>query len=119
MTKKFNLLLDKFLINITNWVIANKYRIVGFIALVIFTISFSFLPYLNLVFTNSLVLFLIISLFFIIFHIGWKIILYISIAFLLIAFILTITGFTPMATVLGDFTYGFLIIIAIKYFILI
>jgi hypothetical protein len=117
MTKKFNLLLDRFLINITNWVIANKYRIVGFIALVIFTISFSFLPYLNLVFTNSLVLFLIISLFFIIFRISWKIIIYISIILLIMSFVLTITGFTPMATVLGDFTYGFLIIVALEYFL--
>ena len=48
MIKKLNLFLDKLFINITNWIIFNKYRIVGYIVLSILIVTFSFLPYLNL-----------------------------------------------------------------------
>ena len=117
MINKFNLLLDKLFINMTNWVIQNKYRLVGFIVFSILIVIAFFLPYLNLVFTSKLIIFLIATLFFVIFRIDWKIILYISIMLFIFAFILTITGFTSVSMILGDYIYGFLVIIAIEYFI--
>ena len=119
MIKRFNLLLDKIFVSITDCIIYYKYRIVGFIVLGILVIASSFLPYLNLIFTGKLVIFLILALFFIIFKISWKIILYICTILLIIALTLIITGFTPVSMILGDYIYGFLIIIAIQYFILI
>lgn len=117
MIKKLNLLLDKLFINMTNWVIQNKYRLVGFIVFSILIVIAFFLPYLNLVFTSKLVTFLILALFFVIFRVDWKIILYISIILFVFAFILTVTGFTSASMILGDYIYGFLVIIAIEYFI--
>ena len=116
MIKQINLFMDKIFINITNWIIYNKYRIVGFIVLTILVIAFSFLPYLNLIFTSKLVIFLIFALFFIIFKINWRIILYLCIILFGVALILTVSGFTPASMILGDYIYGFLVIITIEYF---
>ena len=116
MIEQINLFMDKIFVNITNWIIYNKYRIVGFMVLTILVIAFSFLPYLNLVFTNKLVAFLILALFFVIFKINWRIILYLCIILFGVALILTITGFTPASMILGDYIYGFLVIIAVAYF---
>lgn len=117
MIKRFNLLLDKFFVNITNWIIRNKYRIVGFIVFGILVIASSFLPYLNLVFTSKLVIFLILALLFVIFQINWKIMLWVCIIFLFLAFTLTITGFVSTSMILGDYIYGFLVLVAILNFI--
>ena len=119
MIKKFNIFLDKLLVNITNWVIQNKYRIVGFIVLSILIVSLSFLPYLNLVLTDKLVIFIEFALFFVIFKISWKLLVYFCVVLFFIAFVLGITGFTTISMILGDYIYGFLIVIAIEYFILI
>lgn len=117
MINFFYLHLDKFFINITNWVTRDKYRIVGYIALAILVVVASFLPYLNLVLTNKLILFLIFMLAFIIFRVSWKIIIYVCLIFFVLAFILTITGFTTTSMFLGDFIYGFLVFVAVIYFI--
>lgn len=119
MIKKLNLFLDKLFINITNWIIFNKYRIVGYIVLSILIVTFSFLPYLNLLFTINLIAFLLLALLFVIFRINWKIIIHICMLLFVVAFFLTITGFTSTSMILGDFIYGFLVIVAIEYFILI
>lgn len=117
MINKFNLFLDKLFMNITNWIIQNKYRFVGFIILSLLIVTAFFLPYLNLIFSIKFVIFSIIALFFVIFRIDWKIILYITIALFILAFILTVINFTPIAMVIGDYIYGLLVIIAIEYFI--
>lgn len=117
MVKKFNKFLDKIFINITDWIINYKYRIVGFIVFGILIVASSFLPYLNLFFTSKLVLFLLLVLFFVIFKIGWKIILYLCIFLFVCALALTITGFTSSSMILGDYIYGFLIVVAVLYFI--
>lgn len=119
MIKKINKFLDKLLVNITNWVIQNKYRIVGFTVLSILNASFSFIPYLNLVFTNKLVIFIIFALFFIIFKINWKLLVYFCITLFFIALVLDAVGFSTISMMFGDYIYGFLIVIAIEYFILI
>ncbi|MEK7472803.1 MAG: hypothetical protein AAB625_02060 [Patescibacteria group bacterium] len=119
MINKFNLLLDKFLIQVSESVMKNKYRIVGYIVLSILIVTFSFLPYLNLLFTINLIAFLLLALLFVIFRINWKIIIHICMLLFVVAFFLTITGFTSTSMILGDFIYGFLVIVAIEYFILI
>lgn len=117
MINKFNLFLDKLFMNITNWIIQNKYRFVGFIILSLLIVAAFFLPYLNLIFTHKLVIFLIIALFFVIFRIDWKVILNISILLFIVSFVLTVIGFILASMALGDYIYGFLIIIVIQYLV--
>ncbi|MCX6706399.1 MAG: hypothetical protein NTV24_04875 [Candidatus Woesebacteria bacterium] len=117
MIKRANLLLDKLLRNITNWVIRDKYKIVGFLFLTVLVVGLSFLPYLNLLFTKKLVVFVIFALLFAVFRLGWRVSLYFSIILFVLAFAFTLVGLIPLSQVLGDYIYGFLVLIAIEYFI--
>lgn len=115
--KKINLFLDKLLQNITNWVIRDKFKIVGFSVLTVLVVGLSFLPYLNLLFTKELVIFVIFALLFAVFRLGWRIILYFSIVLFVLAFVFTLVGLIPLSQILGDYIYGFLVLVAIEYFI--
>lgn len=117
MIKRINLFMDRIFVNITNWIICHKYSLVRFIVLTILVVALSFLPYLNLIFTSKLVAFLIFALFFVIFKINWKFILYLCIVLFVLALILTVSRFTSASMMIGDYIYGFLIIIAVQYFI--
>lgn len=119
--KKFNKFeLDKLLIDwltkIITWFNINKFRIFTFMLLSLIWITAANLPYLNFVFRKNLVIFLIFINLIFIFKLTWKLILYFCFGLFLISYLLTSFGSLHQAELVGNYIYGFLVIVSIKFF---
>jgi len=110
-----NKLLDMYLDNIEVWLRKNRRKVFLFVFLsVIWSIS-SRLPYLNLVFRTDLVIFLISVSLFIIFQINWKAILYFCFGLFFVSYLLDVVQLLQLSELIGDYIYGFLVLVIIKY----
>lgn len=114
-----NKLFDKYLDKTEFWLRENRLRVFFFTFLVAIWSVSSRLPYLNLVFTTDLVIFLISVSFFIVFQINWRIILYFCFGLFFISYFFDILGLLQLSELLGDYIYGYLALVVIKYFLLI
>lgn len=114
--KQINKLMEKQLRQYLFWMNKNLLREFSFILFSIFLISLSVLPYANLFFTRSLVFFLIIILAFLIFRTGWKVILYFCFCLFIISLLLNFIGLLSLSHIIGDYIYGVLVLVAIKFF---
>lgn len=111
-----NTLVSKLIESVVSWIKDNKLRIFVFLPLTLLWVTSSSLPYLNLVLTKKLVIFLVIVSSFFVFKMSWKTILYLCLLFVVGSYLFTILGFVQEAETLASYIYGFLIVVAIKFF---
>ncbi len=111
-----NALIDNLIKKISIWFGSRKVRIFIFLFLSLMWIAFSYFPYLNIVLTKGLIFFLILITLFFVLKLSWKIVLCVCIAFLFISYLLTLLGFLRGADLLGNYIYGFLVVVVIKFY---
>ncbi|MEK7497551.1 MAG: hypothetical protein AAB656_01385 [Patescibacteria group bacterium] len=108
--------MNNLLKKIALWFTGRKFQVIRFLILSLMWITAAYLPYLNLIFTKELIFFLIFITSFFIFKLSWKVILYSCIAFFFISCILVLFGFLREAELFGNYIYGFLITMVIKFY---
>ncbi|KKQ91803.1 MAG: hypothetical protein UT17_C0004G0151 [Candidatus Woesebacteria bacterium GW2011_GWB1_39_10] len=108
-------LLDGYLSKAFVWININRVRLILFIFTMSFWLLVSQLPYFNLIFTKELVVFLILTSLFQIFKIGWKTILYFCFGLFIISYFFDSLGLLPLSELIGNYIYGFLVIVIIKF----
>ena len=109
-------LLDDFLKQIFMRLSVNRLRVFLFVFIVFMWSMFTWLPYLNLVFTKELAIFLYLASFFTVFKISWKIILYFCLGLFLTSYLFNIFGLLQLSELLGDYIYGLLVLVVIGFF---
>ena len=87
-----------------------------FMLVSLFVVLVSLLPYINLLLTKHLIVFLIFVSFFAIFKIGWRKILYIIFFLFFIIILLTLWERGETASMIGDYIYGFLAMALVSFF---
>lgn len=110
-------LLDIYLGRLLVWINVNRLRVLFFVFIVFMWSVLSWLPYFNLVFTKELVVFLVLVSLSLIFRIDWKAILYFCFGLFLIACFFDFLGLLPLSESIGNYIYGCLALVAIKYFL--
>jgi len=107
--------LEKIIGKAVAWSLINRNRIILFLLISLFISFLSFLPYINLYFTQKLVVFSLLIILFAIFRIAWnKIILFVFSLFLL-AILLTLLKSYETASLVGNYIYGVLLFAFLDY----
>lgn len=118
INKKFiSKFLEKQLRHSLYWMNKHLLREFFFVIISLTTISFSFLPYTNLLFTRTLVIFLILVLMFVMFNFSWKTIIYFCVSFILLAFLFNLFGLLTLSQIIGNYVYGFLVLAVSKFIV--
>lgn len=112
---RLNGLLDVCVERLFLWVNNNRLRVFLFVFMVSILSAFSWLPYFNLIFTKELVVFLVLVSLFLIFRIGWKTILYFCFGLFIISYLFDSLGLLSLSELIGNYIYGFLVLIVIKF----
>ena len=116
INKKFiSKFLEKQLRRSLYWMNKRLLREFFFVIISLIIISFSFLPYTNLLFTRTLVVFLILILMFVLFNFSWKTIIYLCVGFIAMSFLFNLFGLFILSEITGDYVYGFLVLAISKF----
>lgn len=115
---KFDLheMLDSWSGKIVGWLDDNKFRLFAFAFLALVLVLASYLPYLNLIFTKNLTLFLILATLFFVFRLNWKFIICFCFGLFLLSYLFVSLGFLQNAELIGNYIYGFLVIAIVGFF---
>lgn len=116
-SQNINRFFSDFVLRISRWVSGNKLRLVAFLLLALLTVLASYLPYFNLVFTKSLTLFLVLTILILIFRVGWRKIIYLSLILFVFSYALWLMGLSSDSEFVGNFIFGFIVFAATKYFV--
>ena len=92
----------------------NRFKIYLYFFIVTFLSILRALPYVNLIFDKNFLNFLIIAIFLLIFNISLKHTVYMCIILFLLSAPLLIFGDISSADLLGNYIYGFLVIVVVK-----
>lgn len=99
------------------WLARKRYQIFLAIALCLLAFLLPSLPYINLFVNKSLIIFLVIISLITVFNVRYMITLALIVCLLTVAFILIVLGDPETAEVIGNYTYGFLMVSVLSYVI--
>ncbi len=114
-SRYLNNLMDVYLGRFFVWVNNNRLRVFFFVFVVFIWSTFSWLPYFNLIFIKELVAFLVLASLFLIFRVGWKTILYFCFGLFIISGLFDLLGLLTLSELIGNYIYGFMVLIVIKF----
>lgn len=113
-TKKDKNLLLKIEDILISWIIVKRHQIFLYLIVFILLIISSSIPYVNLVFSRTLIIFLLFFLGLIIFNVSKRNLIFIAIVFFILALPFVLTREYESAEALGNLIYGVLLIGIIK-----
>lgn len=96
------------------WGQANRYRLIAFLAIIVFLIFLSFAPYFNLILTKTFLAFLVFSVASFIFNIESSKLIFLGILLLLPAFLFYFFEEFNTAEMIGNFIYGIFLLGTLK-----
>lgn len=113
-TKKDKNLLLKIEDILISWIIVKRHQIFLYLIVFILLIISSSIPYVNLVFSRTLIIFLLFFLGLIIFNVSKRNLIFIAIVFFILALPFVLTREYESAEALGNLIYGVLLVGVIK-----